>query len=119
MPLRNWSHTREHTRELWQLTRQPKTITLFDDLSKRYGIRDSLNLQFAKRIQSIYRNNKGKPPAEKVPKEKIVQTCERLDSEFGTRMFNPFLGLAGIFLLALLPIGKCADFELDLFPASF
>lgn len=79
---------------LWRLTRQPKTITLFDDLSKKYGIRDSLNLQFAKKIQEIYRNNKGKTKGAKVSKEAIMKTCEDLDAEFGSKMFNPFLGLA-------------------------
>lgn len=115
LPLRDWVQTRRHTHALWQLTRRPKTITLFDDLSKKYGIRDSLNLQFAKRIQSIYRHNKGRPPGEKVPKEAIVRTCEQLDSQFGTKLFNPFLGLAGIVILLLC---TCSQWDVDFFWVS-
>ncbi|KAH9824993.1 hypothetical protein DFH28DRAFT_878220, partial [Melampsora americana] len=100
LPLRNWAQTREQTRKLWELTRHPKSIRQFDDLSKTYGTRDSLNLHFAKEAQHLYRANKCKPKEHQMSQQDIVRHCERLEAQFGEHMFNPFLRLAGVFSLS-------------------
>ncbi|KAH9807600.1 hypothetical protein DFH28DRAFT_938119 [Melampsora americana] len=94
LPFRNWKCTQEQTRKLWELTRNPKSIKQFDVLSKEYGIRDSLNLQFAKQVQEIYRTNKSKTKELQKTQQEIVTLCESLEEQFGDHMFNPFLRLA-------------------------
>ncbi|KAH9814114.1 hypothetical protein DFH28DRAFT_972285 [Melampsora americana] len=93
LPYQNWKCTKEQTRELWALTRNPKSIKQFDVLSKEYGIRDSLNLQFAKQVQEIYRTNKSKPKEMQKTQQEIVARCESLEEQFGDHLFNPFLRL--------------------------
>ncbi|KAH9807975.1 hypothetical protein DFH28DRAFT_1199728 [Melampsora americana] len=66
LPLRNWAQTRIQTQNLWQLTRHPRSIRQFDDLSKSYGTRDSLNLHFAKEAQHLYRSNKSKAKEDQI-----------------------------------------------------
>ncbi|KAH9815307.1 hypothetical protein DFH28DRAFT_969339 [Melampsora americana] len=94
LPFRSWDRTREHTKKLWQLTRNPKSIKQFDDLSKRFGTWDSINLPFAKEVQQLYRSNKHKPRSEQTSQLDIVRHCEHLEERFGHHMFNPFLRLA-------------------------
>ncbi|KAH9815167.1 hypothetical protein DFH28DRAFT_1107682 [Melampsora americana] len=94
-PLRIWERTKIQTRDLWRLTRNPKSIKQFDDLSKSYGTRDSLNLPFAKEIQQLYRSNKNKRKEDQTSQSDILQHCESLDEKFGDRLFNPFLRLTG------------------------
>ncbi|KAH9820344.1 hypothetical protein DFH28DRAFT_884841, partial [Melampsora americana] len=86
-PLHIWARTREQTKALWVLTRNPKSIKQFDDLSKTYGTRDSLNLPFAKEIQQLYQDQ--------LSQQDIIVQCESLEDEFGEHMFNPFLRLSG------------------------
>ncbi|KAH9808248.1 hypothetical protein DFH28DRAFT_998033 [Melampsora americana] len=93
LPFRNWKRTQEQTKELWELTRNPKSIKQFDVLSKQYGIRDSLNLQFAKQIQEIYCANKTKTKELQTTQQEILARCESLEEQFGDHMFNPFLRL--------------------------
>ncbi|KAH9810402.1 hypothetical protein DFH28DRAFT_932887 [Melampsora americana] len=93
LPMRMWKRTSEQTRTLFQLTRNPKSIKQFDDLSKEYGIRDSLNLHFAKEIQQIYRSNKNKAKEDQTSQQEIIAYCESLEEKFGDHMFNPFLRL--------------------------
>ncbi|KAH9820292.1 hypothetical protein DFH28DRAFT_1218255 [Melampsora americana] len=93
LPFRNWKRTQQQTKELWELTRNPKSIKHFDVLSKEYGIRDSLNLQFAKQVQEIYRANKSKTKELQTTQQEIVALCESLEEQFGDHMFNPFLRL--------------------------
>ncbi|KAH9811537.1 hypothetical protein DFH28DRAFT_900388 [Melampsora americana] len=88
LPFRNWTRTRDQTRQLWRLTRHPKSIKQFDALSKEYGIRDSLNLQFAKQVQEKHRTKQNTQP-------EIIALCERFESHFGDHLFNPFLRLLG------------------------
>ncbi|KAH9809499.1 hypothetical protein DFH28DRAFT_1133401 [Melampsora americana] len=95
LPLRNWERTKDQTKRLWQLTRNPKSIKQFDDLSKSYGTRDSLNLPFAKEIQQLYRSNKNKRQEDQTSQNEIIRHCESLDQRFGDRLFNPFLRLIG------------------------
>ncbi|KAH9812611.1 hypothetical protein DFH28DRAFT_1177059 [Melampsora americana] len=95
LPLRNWERTKDQTKRLWQLTRNPKSIKQFDDLSKSYGTRDSLNLPFAKEIQQLYRSNKNKRLEDQTSQNEIIRHCESLDERFGDRLFNPFLRLTG------------------------
>ncbi|KAH9806620.1 hypothetical protein DFH28DRAFT_1179455, partial [Melampsora americana] len=95
LPLRNWSQTRAQTRRLWELTRHPKSIKQFDELSKSYGTRDSMNLPFAKEAQQLYRSNKSKPKEDQMSQQEIIRHCERLEEQFGEHMFNPFLRLIG------------------------
>ena len=104
--MRNWGTTRQQTRKLWELTCHPGKLTKFDDLSKKYGISDSLNLQFAKQIQHIYRTNKKKPAADRIPREQIVERCLALEGKFGEHLFNPFLRLEGMsfYLVSLVMI---------------
>ncbi|KAH9812787.1 hypothetical protein DFH28DRAFT_898348, partial [Melampsora americana] len=71
LPLRNWAQTREQTQKLWQLTRHPRSIRQFDDLSKSYAKEDQMSQQ------------------------DIIRHCESLEAQFGEHMFNPFLRLAG------------------------
>lgn len=94
LPLRNWAQTRDQTKRLWELTRHPKSIRQFDDLSKSYGTRDSLNLPFAKEAQQLYRSNKSKPKEDQMSQQEIIRHCESLEDQFGEHMFNPFLRLA-------------------------
>ncbi|KAH9807809.1 hypothetical protein DFH28DRAFT_1201673 [Melampsora americana] len=94
-PLRIWARTREQTKNLWVLTQHPKSIKQFDDLSKTYGTRDSLNLPFAKEIQQLYRANKHKSKEDQLSQQDIIARCESLEDEFGEHMFNPFLRLSG------------------------
>ncbi|KAH9810721.1 hypothetical protein DFH28DRAFT_488008 [Melampsora americana] len=94
LPFRNWNRTRENTKKLWALTRNPKSIKQFDDLSKQLGTRDSMNLPFAKEVQQIYRSNKHKPKSEQTSQLDIIRHCAHLEGKFGEHMFNPFLRLA-------------------------
>ncbi|KAH9820031.1 hypothetical protein DFH28DRAFT_885450, partial [Melampsora americana] len=94
LPFRNWDRTREHTKKLWELRRNPKSIKHFDDLSKQYGTRDSINLPFAKEVQQIYRSNKHKPKSKQMSQLDIIRHCENLEDKFGDHIFNPFLRLA-------------------------
>ncbi|KAH9809107.1 hypothetical protein DFH28DRAFT_1191574 [Melampsora americana] len=95
LPFRNWKRTQQQTKELWLLTRNPKSIKQFDVLSKEYGICDSLNLKFAKQVQEIYRANKSKTKELQTTPQEIVALCESLEQQFGDHMFNPFLRLEG------------------------
>ncbi|KAH9807689.1 hypothetical protein DFH28DRAFT_1202846, partial [Melampsora americana] len=95
-PLRTWERTKDQTKHLWQLTRNPKSIKQFDALSKLYGTRDSLNLPFAKEIQQLYRSNKNKHKEDQTSQIDIIRRCETLDERFGDRLFNPFLRLTGM-----------------------
>ncbi|KAH9807795.1 hypothetical protein DFH28DRAFT_1001874 [Melampsora americana] len=93
LPFRNWKRTQEQTKDLWKLTRNPKSIKQFDVLSKEFGIRDSLNLQFAKQVQEKYRTNKSKTKELQTTQQEIVSFCESLEEQFADHMFNPFLRL--------------------------
>lgn len=84
------------------MTRHPGTISTFEDQSKKCGVRDSINLVYVERIQSIHRaNRKVKPPGQKVPQAEIVRQCKALEDQHGPHMFNPFLRLAGTCLCLL------------------
>ncbi|KAH9809143.1 hypothetical protein DFH28DRAFT_906417, partial [Melampsora americana] len=95
LPFRDWNRTREQMRQLWELTRNPKSIRQFDDLSKEYGVRDPMNLPFAREIQQMYRSNKLKPKAEQISQQDITRRCKTLEEQLGDHMFNPFLRLMG------------------------
>ncbi|KAH9821264.1 hypothetical protein DFH28DRAFT_1079308 [Melampsora americana] len=48
LPVRTWSDTKELTEHLWDLAQRPGTIGLFDETSSKLGVKDTLNMFFAR-----------------------------------------------------------------------
>ncbi|KAH9815245.1 hypothetical protein DFH28DRAFT_840096, partial [Melampsora americana] len=88
LPRRCWRETQEHTKSLWELAQRPGTIGAFDTESAKLGVKDALNATFVKRVQDYHREPK-------LTNAEVLKMCEELNSEFGERLFNPFLRLKG------------------------
>ncbi|KAH9808962.1 hypothetical protein DFH28DRAFT_1192064 [Melampsora americana] len=86
VPHRDWNLTRERTHEVWRTAQNPHSKTLVEDLFRTYGVRDGLLDFFIQQVQSGF---------DKLPLEQSVRLCERLNEEWGDRLFNPMLRLEG------------------------
>ncbi|KAH9820701.1 hypothetical protein DFH28DRAFT_1194770 [Melampsora americana] len=85
---RDWALTKERTKELWNIVRTPQSGKKFSDLSKKYGIKDSINLKFIQQIRAM-------PSGTREDRQAIIDRCELLDEFFGDLLFNPLLDLKG------------------------
>lgn len=85
--LRDWGKTRSLTKLLWNLSWKKGYITIFDDRSKGWGIRDSLNLNFVKEMQALAK-------AGQQSQLSIIGVGQGLDAKHKDHLFNPFLRLS-------------------------
>ena len=94
--MRNWEKTRQHTQKLWELVGHSGKIDKFKKESKGLGIRDSLNLEFVREIQDMFRDCMNQPPSEK---RRLIQNIslhvKTVEDIHGVHIFNPFLRLKG------------------------
>jgi hypothetical protein len=87
--------TKERTKELWKIVRTPRSEKKFSDLSKKYGIKDSINLKFIQNIRAM-------PTKTREDRQAIIDKCEILDEDFGDLLFNPLLDLKGFLLFSFI-----------------
>ncbi|KAH9807198.1 hypothetical protein DFH28DRAFT_1151638 [Melampsora americana] len=85
---REWETTKSQTYELWELLQNPKKHTEFRRKSKEYGVKDTTNTRFVERFHELHQDHK-------YSKEEVHKMFKDLNDQFGDRLFNPFLHLAG------------------------
>ncbi|KAH9815821.1 hypothetical protein DFH28DRAFT_927727 [Melampsora americana] len=85
---REWETTKSQTYELWELLQNPKKHTEFRRKSKEYGVKDTTNTQFVEHFHELHQDHK-------YSKEEVHKMFKDLNDQFGDRLFNPFLHLAG------------------------
>ncbi|KAH9819564.1 hypothetical protein DFH28DRAFT_1145465 [Melampsora americana] len=56
---RDWDDTRSKTKEIWKIAQAPHSKGLVERKARMYGIHDTLNEFFQKKIQSAYERNDG------------------------------------------------------------
>ncbi|KAH9823187.1 hypothetical protein DFH28DRAFT_1078255 [Melampsora americana] len=83
---RDWDDTRSKTKEIWKIAQAPHSKGLVERKARMYGIHDTLNEFFQKKIQSAYERNDG---------DVVQEICQKLDDEVGDHLFNPMLCLKG------------------------
>ena len=88
--MRDWKETAERTKELWRAVYKFGQKSRLKQLAKEWGIRDSLNAQFIKRIGEMHSANSSL--------EEIYEVWLKLGEEMANQLFNPFLGLNGLCL---------------------
>ena len=85
---RRWEVTKDNTFKLWRMSWKKSHISKFEKYPKKWGIRDSLNLQFVEQMQDLTRNSNNTQAS-------INQKGRDLELEHGCHLFNPFLALPG------------------------
>lgn len=85
--LRDWAKTRSLTKRLWSISWKKGYITIFTDFSQGWGVCNSLNLPFVKKMQALSSNVN-------VRQQSIFEVGRSLDLKHQDHMFNPFLRLS-------------------------
>jgi hypothetical protein len=86
LPARNWDVTRTRTHEVWELAKQSNSKSLIEDKLRQYGLRDTVNDYFHKKMQSAHN---------KLTQEAAEHLFDELKIKQGVHLFNPMLRLQG------------------------
>ncbi|KAH9822967.1 hypothetical protein DFH28DRAFT_1048547 [Melampsora americana] len=84
LPNRNWNVTRERTREVWRAAQRYNSKKQVDDLTRQYGLRDSVNDHFIRLVWNAQAKLTG---------AQVDILRAKLEDEWGNRLFNPMLRL--------------------------